>query len=381
MTCGRTYDAIVIGVGGMGSAAVYQLAKRGLRVLGLERFRVPHELGSSHGITRIIRLAFHEGPSYVPLGRRAYELWHELEERAGEQVLHITGLRPCGRSGTPQAFESTLRACVEQDVPHEVLKSAELSARFPGYGLPPEMSAVVQPQGGFLTPERCVESHVAVARGFGAEVREEEQVLDWEAFSSGVRVRTEAGVYEAGSLVLTAGAWAGRLAPELAEVAVPERQVMAWFEPDDPALFAPVPLSGLHRDDGRRRVLRVSGVRRGGAQAGQVRRHGTGSRPRCAGPDVANGGRGDAARVPAPLLPEGGRAPAAHGRLHVHQLAGQELHHREPLHVWPQVSFAAGFSGHGFKFSSVVGEIMADLAERGETRHDISLFAPSRFTS
>ena len=238
MTSARVYDAIVIGVGGMGSATVYQLAKRGLRVLGLERFRIPHELGSSHGITRIIRLAFHEGPEYVPLGRRAYELWNELEERSGEQVLHITGSVHAGAPGAA-AFESTLRACVEQDVPHEVLTSMELSARFPGYGLPPEMSAVVQPQGGFLTPEPCVEGHVTVARDLGAEVREEEQVLDWEAFSGSVRVRTEAGVYEAGPLVLTAGAWAGRLAPELAEVAVPERQVMAWFEPDDPAVFAP----------------------------------------------------------------------------------------------------------------------------------------------
>ena len=155
-------------------------------------------MGSSHGITRIIRLAFHEGPKYVPLGLRAYELWRELEERSGEQVLHITGSVHAGVPGAT-AYESTLRACVEQDVPHEVLTSAELSRRFPGYGLPPEMSAVVQPQGGFLTPERCVESHVTVARGLGAEVREEEQVLDWEAFSGGVRVRTETGVYEAES--------------------------------------------------------------------------------------------------------------------------------------------------------------------------------------
>ena len=109
MTSARAYDAIVIGVGGMGSATVYQLAKRGLRVLGLERFRVPHEMGSSHGITRIIRLAFHEGPEYVPLGLRAYELWRELEERAGEQVLHITGSVHAGVPGSAGVREHAAR--------------------------------------------------------------------------------------------------------------------------------------------------------------------------------------------------------------------------------------------------------------------------------
>ena len=171
MTQGRAYDAIVVGVGGMGSAAVCQLASRGLRVLGLEQFTVPHELGSSHGLTRIIRLAFHEGPAYVPIGLRAYELWRELERRSGERVLHVTGSVHAGAPGAP-AFEDTLRSCVEQDVPHEVLTSAELTARFPGYRLPPEMMAVTQAEGGFLAPERSIAAHVAVARSLGADVRE-----------------------------------------------------------------------------------------------------------------------------------------------------------------------------------------------------------------
>ena len=376
MTNTQVYDAIVIGVGGMGSATVCQLAQRGLRVLGLERFRIPHEMGSSHGVTRIIRLAFHEGPEYVPLGRRAYELWRELEERSGEQVLHVTG---SVHAGVPAvAFENTLRACVEQDVPHEVLTSAELAERFPGYGLPHEMTAIVQPQGGFLAPERCIEGHVASARASGAEVREEERVLDWEAFSGGVRVRTEAGVYEAGSLVLTAGAWAGRLVPELAAVAVPERQVMAWFEPDDPALFAPprFPVFIVTMDGDEYYGFPEFGV--AGPKLGKFDNTGI-----AADPDALDR---TWHRDDEEMLREFLRRcfPRAAGRLLRMAVCmftnSPDRHFIIGSHpAWPQVSFAAGFSGHGFKFSSVVGEIMADLAERGETRHDITLFAPSRF--
>ncbi|MCY4581285.1 MAG: N-methyl-L-tryptophan oxidase [Chloroflexi bacterium] len=379
MTNARVYDAIVIGVGGMGSAALYQLANRGLRVLGLERFRIAHERGSSPGITRINRLAFHEGPEYVPLGRRAYELWRELEKRASGQVLHITGSVHAGVPGAV-AFENTLRACREQDVPHEVLTSAELSKRFPGYALPPEMTAVVQPQGGFLTPERCVESHVAVARAYGAEVHEEERVLDWEALSGGVRVRTEAGVYEAGSLVLTAGAWAGRLVPELAQVAVPERQVMAWFEPDDPALFAPsgFPVFIVTMDGDEYYGFPEFGVP--GLKLGKFDDTGV-----AADPDALDRTwRSDDEEMLRGVLCR--CFPRAAGRLLRMAVCmftnSPDRHFIIGTHAqWPQVSFAAGFSGHGFKFSSVIGEIMADLAERGESRHDISLFAPSRFTS
>ena len=379
MTSSRTYDAIVIGVGGMGSAAVYQLAMRGLRVLGLERFRIPHEMGSSHGITRIIRLAFHEGPQYVPLGRRAYALWRELEEHANAQVLHITGSVHAGVSGAA-AFENTLRACMEQDVPHETLTSAEVSARFPGYALPPEMSAIVQPEGGFLTPERCIESHVAVARSLGAEVREEERVVEWEPLSGGVRVRTEAGVYEAGSLVLTAGAWAGRMLPDLAKIAVPERQVMAWFEPDDPALFAPsrFPVFIVTMDGNEYYGFPEFGTP--GLKLGKFDNTGE-----AADPDALDRTWRDDDEE---MLREFLRRcfPRAAGRLLRMAVCmftnSPDKHFIIGAHdVWPQVSFAAGFSGHGFKFSSVIGEIMADLAERGETRHDIAPFAPSRFTS
>src|SRR5919108_3626492 len=172
----RRLDAIVVGVGGMGSAALYHLARRGRRVLGLERFSVPHEMGSSHGVTRIIRLAYYEDPAYVPLLRRAYELWRDLQRTAGDHLLHITGSIDAGPPGSP-VFEGSRQSCELHGLPHEVLSSAQLGRRFPGYQLPSETMAVLQPEGGFLLPERCIVAHVNAALALGAEVHGREQVL------------------------------------------------------------------------------------------------------------------------------------------------------------------------------------------------------------
>ena len=141
------YDAIVVGVGGMGSATLYQLAKRGLRVLGIDQFEIPHEMGSSHGLTRIIRLAYYEDLSYVPLLRRAYELWAEVEGEFGEQLFFQTGSIDMGTEDS-DVFSGSLMSCIENEFEHEVLNSRKLRARFPGYRMPPETMAVFQPQGG-----------------------------------------------------------------------------------------------------------------------------------------------------------------------------------------------------------------------------------------
>lgn len=154
MTAQR-FDVIVVGVGAMGSATLYRLARRGRRVLGLERYDVPHRAGSSHGETRIIRLAYYEDASYVRLLRRAYALWHEIQTRAGEQLLHITGSLDAGPPSS-WVFKGSLQSCEEHDLPHEVLTSDELARRHPAWRLPPETLAVHQPDGGFLLPERCV---------------------------------------------------------------------------------------------------------------------------------------------------------------------------------------------------------------------------------
>ena len=172
------YDAIIVGVGGMGSATAYYLARRGKRVLGLERFGIPHAMGSSHGHTRIIRLAYYEDPSYVLLLRRAYELWREIQGKAGEKLLHITGSVDAGPEES-WVFKGSWESCKLHDLPHEVLTGAELGRRYPGYHLPPEHLALIQPEGGFLTPERCIVSYVMAAQSLGAEIHGHERVLEW----------------------------------------------------------------------------------------------------------------------------------------------------------------------------------------------------------
>ena len=210
-TTTRHFDVIVVGVGAMGSATAYYLARRGVRVLGLERFDIPHTMGSSHGETRIIRLAYYEDPSYVMLLHRAYELWHNLEARAGEKLLWTTGSVDAGPADS-WVFKGSLRSCLELDLAHEVLTAAEMHQRWPGYGLPRDTLGVFQPDGGFLLPERCIVSYVTSAQAEGAEIHGRETVLGWEPVGDGVRVVTDHGRYEADRLVVTGGAPGARVA-------------------------------------------------------------------------------------------------------------------------------------------------------------------------
>src|ERR671910_2818324 len=196
----QVYDVIVVGVGGMGSAACYHLARRGSRTLGLERFDIPHEMGSSHGNTRIIRLAYYEHPSYVPLLLRAFQLWDELERESGRRLLEVTGTIDAS-APDDVVFTGALASCEQFGLAHEVLTSAELTARYPGYQLPRDHLALLQPRGGFLLPERCISAHVEGGLAAGADIRARERVLGWEPTGDGVRVSTDRGSYEAGSLV------------------------------------------------------------------------------------------------------------------------------------------------------------------------------------
>ena len=246
------YDAIVLGLGGMGSATLFHLARRGLRVLGLERFDLVHEYGSSHGLTRIIRLAYWEHPTYVALLRRAYELWRELESLAGERLLYITGSVDAGPEGGP-IFEGALKSSELHGLTHEVMDGDELHRRYPGYRLPREIRCLYQPDGGFLLPERCDVAHIEQALAHGAEVRYREPVMAWDANGGRVQVRTTRGRYEAGRLVICAGPWASRLVPELNGLAVPERQVLAWLQPSRPEYFrlGAFPVFNLEVEEGR----------------------------------------------------------------------------------------------------------------------------------
>ena len=168
------FDTIVIGVGGMGSATCYQLAKRGQKVLGLEQFDIPHTYGSSHGITRIIRLAYYEDPSYVPLLRRTYELWAEIEQACGEPLFYKTGSVDVG-TAVSQVFAGSHASCLEHGLPHEVLTGRELNGRFPGYHVPDDFRALYQPDGGFLLPEKATVAFVNAAHKLGAVIQAREK--------------------------------------------------------------------------------------------------------------------------------------------------------------------------------------------------------------
>jgi sarcosine oxidase len=375
------YDAIVIGLGGMGSATAFHIARRGQRVLGLEQFGLLHDRGSSHGLTRIIRLAYHEHPSYVPLLRRAYELWHELERLSGEQLLVTTGSIEGGPEDGP-TFQGALEAARLHALRHEVLDVDDLRRRFPAYGdFDPSTRVVLQPDGGFLLAERTLLAHTNQALQRGAELRYHEPVLDWEPIADGgVRVATERATYEADRLVICAGAWAGRLVPSVSPLAVPERQVLAWLQPTRPELFTPerFPVFLVDVEEGNYYGFPEHDVP--GFKFGRYHHLREPMDPddpdRATHPEDEAILRAFAARY----FPEGA-GPTILLKACIFTNSPDEHFLIDKLPDAPEVSIAAGFSGHGYKFCSLVGEVMADLALDGATRHDIGLFSLSRFAA
>ncbi len=375
-----TYDVIVAGVGAMGSATLWQLARRKKKVLGLERFDIPHAMGSSHGTNRIIRLAYFEHPSYVPLLRRAYELWRETEQRFGEQLLYVTGGIDAGAE-TSRVVTGSLEACKVHGLAHEILSAKELAKRYPAYQLPEGHLANLQPDAGFVLSERAIVAHASMAMAEGAEIRAREAITSWAPTAGGgVRVTTTRGVYEAARLVLSTGAWMAEHVPALAEKAVPERQVLGWFQPKAPELFrlgafpvSVVELSGIHTYQFP--VFGVPGFKIG------VYHH-----------RFERGPADALSREPTEedeaVLRRALRAlfPAADGptlalKACLFTNTPDEHFVVDTLPGLPQVVVASPCSGHGFKFASVMGEVLSDLATTGSTRHDLSLFGLGRFGS
>ena len=372
------YDVIVIGLGGMGSATAAHLASRGRRVLGLEQFDLLHERGSSHGLTRIIRLAYHEHPSYVPLLRRAYELWHDLEARVGMPLLMTTGSLE-GGPADGATFTGALDAARLHDLPHEVLDAADIERRFPAYRhLPPETRAVLQPDGGFLLAERTILAHVRVALASGAELRYQQHVLSWTPTADGVRVETNAGTFEASRLVICAGPWASRLVPRLESLAVPERQVLAWLEPRRPELFTPeaFPVFLLDVEEGSFYGFPVHDVP--GFKFGKYHHLREPIDPDDPDRSIHPADEAVLRSFAERYLPDGA-GPTVMLKACIFTNSPDEHFILDLLPEAPQIAVAAGFSGHGYKFCSVVGEIMADLVVEGTTRHDIGRFGLGRF--
>ena len=373
----QQFDCIVIGVGGMGSSAVHNLAKRGQKVLGLEKFDIPHSEGSSHGVNRIIRLAYYEHSSYVPLLRRAYEMWSEIETIAGEQLLYKIGSIDTAPSGH-EVFEGSLESCLEHDIPHEVLNHKQINDRFPGYEMPLGQMGLYQADGGFVLSERAIVAYVNAAVAEDAEVHARESVIKWESEGGGVRVFTDRAEYTADRLVITAGAWAAGMVPSLEELAVPERQVLAWLQPKEPSLFAPenFPVFNAYFEEGRYYGFPVFGIP--GFKIGRYHHL-----EELADPDHME--RGVTQEDEDILRSAVSRYfPKANGTLMTLKTClftntPDDHFIIDKVPGMPQVTVAAGFSGHGFKFASVVGEIVGDLAINGETTHNIDLLKIDRF--
>ena len=274
-----THDVAVLGVGGMGSAAAWQLARRGLSVVAVEQHDIAHDRGSSHGLSRIIRLAYFEHPSYVPLLRRAFELWGELEQASGEKLLHVTGGIDAGMPGS-RVLEGSMESCRVHGLPHEVLSAGEVNRRFPGYRLPAGFSAVLQPDAGFLEPEKCIRAAASLASGLGAQVITGSRVHGWARNGDGISLHLEGAEIRARQLVVTAGAWMPKLVPSLAHLLRPERQVVAWFSVSTEAAFAPERFPVFVMQTRGRLLLWIPATRRAWLQDRQVPPSGRAGRSR-----------------------------------------------------------------------------------------------------
>ena len=375
------YDVIVLGLGGMGSAAAHHLAARSLRVLGLEQFHPAHDRGSSHGQSRVIRQAYYEAPAYVPLLLRTYDLWRQLERDSGKELLTITGALMLGTENSA-VVRGSLRSAREHNLPHELLDASEIRKRFPQFALEPDTVALFEQQGGLVWPEAAIRTHLNLAAQRGATLHFEEEVTNWNASGNGVCVTTARGTYEAGQLVIAAGPWLGKVLAELKLPLQVERQVQFWFEPAqgiEPFRPGRFPVWLWETQDGSHPygLPAIDGAN-GGVK---VSMHHGGRNPVCT-PDTIDRTVSDeeiatargciSARVPALK----GRCVRAVTCMYTNTPDGHFLIDRHPSQ--PQVLIVSPCSGHGFKFCPVVGEIVADLVERGETRHNLEPFRLNR---
>jgi len=350
-----------------------------VRVLGIEQFTSPHDKGSSHGSSRIIRQAYHESPDYIPLVLRAYELWRKLESDAGARLLNITGGLTLGPPDG-QMVPHTVAAARKHSIPFEVMEAGEARRQFPALTPLDGDVGVLEPNAGYLIPEECIRAHLELAAASGAEIHFEEKVLEWRADADGVRVRTDAGTYEAGHLVITAGPWANQALADLFPLRV-TRQVMAWIAPlggVEPFLPERFPVFLMEHPDG---PPGYGFPAMDGPEGGmKVAIHG--SDDVCT-PETVDRAihAADLDRIQRTL---GARIPALRGEV---LRAATCLYTVTPdehfvIGAHPRLAnctVACGFSGHGFKFASVVGELLADLATAGTTDHPIGLFDPGRW--
>lgn len=384
---GRSYEVIVIGLGSFGSAAAHELAGRGLTVLGLEAFGPAHDRGSGHGGSRIIRQSYFEGADYVPLLRSAYDGWHRLEQESGVDLVSWCGGLYIGSAGLP-IFEGARAAAERWQLPHDVLAADEIRKRFPTFAPAEDAQAVWEQNAGFVRPEAAIRANLDLATVRGAELHFQEPVTGWRAVpGGGVEVTTGRQTYGADRLVITAGAWAPVLLDDLGLPLTVQRQVMYWLQPE----FTPT--LPYHAYDDQRHPVFI--------EESTDRDHQIYGCPMIDGPDgglkvgihrgsvilettadhldrtVTTAEISVAAQRARQLLPAIGRR-VVRSKVCMYTMTPDEHFVIGPHPAHEQVIIACGFSGHGFKFVPVVGEVLADLAQRGATDHPIGMFDPCR---
>jgi sarcosine oxidase len=373
----RNYDVVVVGLGAMGSAALHALAQRGHRVIGIDRFEPGHRLGSSHGESRIIRMAYYEDPVYVPLLRLAYDAWKRLETHTGERILTVTGILEAGIQGSV-LVEGSLRSAREHGIAHEVLLPEQANKRFPAFSIPPDWRCVFQPDAGILQPEKAINLFIKSAKEFGATVALGTRVASVLPLGDHVEVHLESGeILEAGSAVLAAGPWIQELVPELGSKMRLTRQSLMWFEPQERQLVQPasMPVFFFHTPDDL--IYGFPDFRGTGVKAGSHLPCGE-----LATADEIRAEVSDEEKAHMKHMMDR-YIPAAAGFVRETQVCiytrSSDEHFVLGLHPSAsQIVLASPCSGHGFKFASVFGEILADLATTRATDKPIDFFRPDR---
>ena len=380
-----SFDVIVIGVGSMGSASCYYLAKRGYKVLGLEQFDISHEFGSHAGQSRIIRKAYFEHPDYVPLMERAYENWKQLENESGEQLYYKTGLLYAGNS-TNEIVKGVKLAASLYNIELEPLKAAEVADRFPRFLFPPTFDVLFEPDAGFLPPERSIRLYASQAIKYGAMIHSNEKTIEWKKEGDSMTVKTDRNVYQCNKLVITAGAWAGKIIPTVADKIRVTRQFVAWIKTKNDTAFKlnrfPCWMIGDDDKHGCYYGFPLLDTKTFGEPAGLKLAHHFPSH--ATDPDNVNRQttNEDIENLKYCLdkyLP-GTFDSMLHTKICLYGNSPDENFIVDKLPGYEEnVSIACGFSGHGFKFASVVGETLADLAIKGRTDLPIGFLNAKRF--
>ncbi|HET9744286.1 MAG TPA: N-methyl-L-tryptophan oxidase [Chitinophagaceae bacterium] len=385
MSSAASFDVIVIGVGSMGSATCCDVARRGYKVLGLEQFDISHELGSHAGQTRIIRKAYFEHPDYVPLLEKAYKNWNHMEQETSEQVYFKTGLLYAGSSKNEIIKGARLAASL-YNIPLEQLNISTASTRFPQFSFPKHFEIMFESEAGFITPEKAIRLYTAEAKKNGAVIHTHEKVIEWSKDGSDVIVKTEKDTYHANKLIITAGAWAGKVIPAMADKIRVTRQFVAWIKTKEDKKFAlnnfPCWMIGDDEKPGCYYGFPLLDTEKFGEPAGLKLAHHFPFQP--TDPDHVNREttNEDIENLKYCLdryLP-GVFDSVLHTKICLYGNSPDENFIIDKLPGYEEnVSIACGFSGHGFKFASVVGEILADLAIDGQTSLPIEFLNAGRF--